>query len=211
MRSSTLRHSRHAAHPPALRLHVETSTLRTRRLLLRPLVATDVEAFTRVMRATRAHLEPFSALHQPDETDESLFERQLRLTELGERTGQALRRMIFTRDGELVGACNLNAISRGLACSANANWWIAAGHLRRGYAAEALTAVIAHALRDPPEGLGLDEVCAHIQRDNAASISLALKIGFIIKPGARTYLQTGEKWSLHDLWVYARRLEHAHD
>ncbi len=208
MNHGELRTSRTASRGPMLRLHVEQSSLRTRRLVLRPLEAVDATAFIRVMRASREHLDQFSALHQPGESDENLFARQLRLTQLGERTGQAMRRMIFTHDGELVGACNLNAISRGLACSADANWWIAAGHLRRGYAAEALGAMIEHALKDAPEGLGLHEVCAHIQRDNSASIALALKLGFIIKPGARTYLQTGEKWSLHDLWVNARLMAH---
>lgn len=189
---------------PALRLHVGPVVLRTPRLVLRPLSEGDAEAFVRTVRQSRDHLEAFSKLHQPGETDVQLFARQLQLTEQGERTGQAMRRMMFTHGGELVGACNLNAISRGLSCVADANWWVAAGCLRRGYALEGLSALMAHALADPPEGLGLDEVCAHIQRENAASIGLALRLGFVIRPGARTYLQTGERWSLHDLWTRRR-------
>lgn len=189
---------------PPLRLNIPSDVLRTQRLVLRPLTIDDRAAFIDAVRQSRRHLQDFSPLHMPEESDDSLFERQLRLTRMGTASGTALRRAVFTRDGVLAGACNLNAVSRGLTNAADVNWWIAATHVRRGYAAEALRAVLDHALTDVPGGLGLDQVHAHIQRDNTASIALALRVGFVIKPGARSYLQTGNRWSLHDLWVRTR-------
>ena len=62
---------------------ISTSVLRTRRFHLRPLCESDRDEFIRVIRLSRAHLDRFSELHLPEETDQQLFERQLGLTQRG--------------------------------------------------------------------------------------------------------------------------------
>ncbi len=171
------------------------------RLLLRPLLASDRAEFLRVIRASREHLSRFSPLHMPGETDDDLFDRQLALTTEGEETGRACRRIALEHSGSIVGAFNLNAVRRGLACEGDANWWLAAGAGGKGYATEGLGALLAHAFADLPVGLGLHRVLAGIQTDNAASLRLAERLGFAkVGPGS-TYLHAGGKWDLHEMYA----------
>lgn len=174
--------------------------LRTPRLLLRPLRPGDRDEFLRVVRASREHLAGFSALHLPGESDSELFERQLRLTIEGDNSLNACRRVAFDGAGRLVCAVNLNAVRRGLTCEADANWWTAADALRRGYAAEALGALLTHAFADLPAGLGLHRVLAGIQPHNAASRALAERLGFRRLGPERSYLHAGGKWDLHEMY-----------
>lgn len=173
---------------------------RAPRLLLRPLQRADRDEFLRVVRASREHLAQFSPLHLPDETDEALFERQLRLAAEGEDGGRACRRAAFDQAGRLVCVVNLNTIRRGLTCEADANWWTAADATRRGYAAEALHALAAHAFTDLPEGLGLHRLLAGIQPQNAASRRLAERLGFRRLGPERSYLHAGGGWDLHEIY-----------
>ena len=173
---------------------------RTARLHLRPLAEQDRSVFVRTIRENREHLDRFSALHLPEEDDNALFDRQLSLTNEGERTGRAWRRGIFTGEGAMIGACNLNAIRRGLVFEADANWWLAADAQGRGYATEALRALLLHSFRDLPEGLGLHRVLAGIQAENEPSRRLAMRLGFRLAGPDRTYLHAGGKWDLHEMW-----------
>ncbi|MBK7406291.1 MAG: GNAT family N-acetyltransferase [Phycisphaerales bacterium] len=175
-------------------------SLRTARLHLRPLCAGDRGAFVRAIRENRDHLDRFSALHMPGENDDELFDRQLGLTVEGDLTGRAWRRMLVTEEGVLLGACNLNAIRRGLAFEGDVNWWLVAEAQGRGFATEALRALLTHAFGDLPEGLGLHRVLAGIQAENEASRRLATRVGFRPAGPERTFLHAGGKWDLHEMW-----------
>ncbi|MFG0286333.1 MAG: GNAT family N-acetyltransferase [Phycisphaerales bacterium JB039] len=172
-------------------------------LTLRPLEAADRDAFLDVIRRSRERLALFSPLHMPGETDEQLFARQLRLTQDGERTGTARRRMAWA-DGRIVGAFNLVSISRGLDWTADASCWVGAGEGGRGVATRALRLITQHAMDDLPDGLGLHLIRGYIQRDNEAAIRLVERLGFQRQPEGRTRLQTGAEWKLHDLWTLGR-------
>ena len=54
--------------------------LRTSRLRLRPLAAADREPFIEMLRESRASLASYVPLHEPGESDDHLFDRQLALT-----------------------------------------------------------------------------------------------------------------------------------
>lgn len=176
-------------------------TIRTARLILRPIVASDRAEFVRVIEASREHLSRFSPLHMPGENDDDLFDRQLALTTEGEETGRACRRIALEHTGSIVGAFNLNAVRRGLACEGDANWWLAPSAAGQGYATEALGALLAHAFADLPVGLGLHQVLAGIQTDNAASLRLAERLGFAKAGPGSTYLHAGGKWDLHEMYA----------
>jgi ribosomal-protein-alanine N-acetyltransferase len=171
----------------------------TPRLKLRALVAGDRGEFTRVMQESREHLARFSPLHMPGENDEELFDRQLALTTGGDESGRACRRVAVEGAGRIVGAVNLNAIRRGLTWEGDANWWIAATAGGKGYATEALAALLTHAFADMPDGLGLHRVLAGIQSDNEASLRLAARLGFVRAGPGKSYLHAGGKWDLHEM------------
>jgi ribosomal-protein-alanine N-acetyltransferase len=172
----------------------------TEHFVLRPLCEQDRDSFISVVRESREHLERFSPLHLPEESDEALFERQLRLTERGETSQLACRRVAVGDNGRIHGAFNLNSIARGLVWSADLNWWVGVESAGRGIATEALRRLVRFAVADLPEGLGLHEVRAYIQRDNAISRMLATRIGFERCGEERSYIQTGDTWMVHDVW-----------
>lgn len=170
---------------------------RTERLLLRPLRESDRAEFLRVIRESREHLAEFAALHRPGESDEDLFARQVARAEEGDRRATAWRRAAFLDDGRLVGCFNLHSIERGLRFEADANWWLAADQLGRGFAGEGLHALLAHALRDLPRGLGLRRVRAMIAPGNAESRRVAISCG-MTPTGQREILPVGSRWLPHD-------------
>lgn len=193
-------------HPaPGLRAPIEVidsalsgGSVRTPRLVLRMLRADDREAFIDTIRESRAALDAHAPLHRPNETDDQLFDRQLALTDEGERTGKAWRRVAVLDSGHFVGGFNVNAISRGLASEGVVNAWLDVRHHGHGYATEALGALIDIAMLDLPRGLGLTTLRGGIKPDNAASIKLATRLGF--KPDhelSESYLEAGGQWSRH--------------
>ncbi|MCW5775623.1 MAG: GNAT family N-acetyltransferase [Phycisphaeraceae bacterium] len=188
---------------PARPLIVENrSLLRTARLTLRPLRESDREEYLRVIRLSREHLDRFSPLHRPGESDDDLFLRQLDLTETGDRNGTAWRRIGVLDDGRIAGAFNLNAIRRGLCLEADANWWIAANCARLGLAFEGVRAMLDFAFMDLPRGLGLHRVFAGIQPENEASLRMAARLGFVrVGGGVSSYLHAGGRWERHDVYV----------
>ena len=184
---------------------LDAGGLRTPRFHLRAMVEGDRAEFIRVMLLSRSHLTRFSELYLPEESDDALFERQLGLTERGESSGLALRRIAVTSKGQIAGAFNFNSISRGLTWRGDLNWWVSADAIHEGVATECVGGIVTHALRDVPGGLGLHEVRAYIQRENEWSIRLARRLGFARQDEDRSHLQTGDKWQLCDL--YMRRVE----
>lgn len=164
--------------------------LRTRRLVLRPIQESDQREFIRVVGISREHLGRYSPLHREGESDQELFTRYLAHSTAALATGRAWRVGAFSRAEvdtgraapRLIGLVNLNDLIRGLECQAEANWWIAADCLRRGFAAEAVSAVVQHAFSDLPRGLGLQRVVALITPENIASLRVAQRAGFVRSP-----------------------------
>ncbi len=188
-------------------------TLRTPRLLLRPLLESDRGAYLAAAAASRAELDRFLPLHMDGdgakESDGAMFERQLTLARLGASGARDWVRFVCILGGDgggrehaIVGGVNLQSISRGLDWRAEINFWIATPFAGRGLGREAVGAVAAHAFADLPRGLGLTELHAWITGDNAKSAALAAALGFRRAGEEKTYLLTDERsWVLHDLWV----------
>jgi ribosomal-protein-alanine N-acetyltransferase len=173
----------------------------TSRMTLRPLREADRASFIEAIRASRARLEQWIPLNAPDESDDAFFERQLTLSETGDRLGTAWRRIGVLPSGQIVGGFNLNAIARGLQSSADMNWWTADGFTRQGFAREGIRSTLRHAFDDLPAGLGLHTIHAGIAPQNLASVRLALSMGFRQDPGVQSYLRVGERWELHDIYA----------
>lgn len=193
----------HTATPrPARPVSVEIpEPLRTPRLTIRPLTVADRSAFLRVIRDNADHLTPHLPLHEPGESDDDFFDRQARLATEGDARGTAWRRVAVLDDGDIAGGLNLNSISRGLAWDADAVWWIAESHTRRGLATEGLAAMLAHAMNPMPDGLGLQAVHCGIEPGNTASRRVAEKCGFRHAPDRQSYLKVSDRWVMHDFYV----------
>ncbi|MFA6045266.1 MAG: GNAT family N-acetyltransferase [Phycisphaerales bacterium] len=196
--SATVRKFRPMLVPPRP-LHVDSpGVLRTLRLALRPLTSRDRKEFIRVLELDAAHLAPLK-FRRDGETAADLFERQLILTEEGERTGRAWRRAAFLADGRLVGCFNLGEITRGLCFTGLASWWVSPDLTGRGYATEGVRALVDHATTDLPFGIGLHTVRAHIQAGNTPSRSLAARIGMKRLPNT-VQISGPQGWEAHEVW-----------
>ncbi len=174
---------------------------RTARMTLRPLTPRDRGEFLRAVRDSREHLTPWVPLNRPGEPDDAFFDRQLAAAIEGDRTGASWRRVGVLEDGRIVGTFHLNAISRGLDWWADATWWIARAHTRKGLATEGVRAMLAYAMQQPPEGLGLHAVHAGIDPENQASLRLVQSLGFAHDPAQTSHLQVGEQWRRHEFYI----------
>jgi len=157
--------------------------LRTPRLTLRPLRESDWSEFARVMEVSRDHLArfcPLSKFAPGVEADRDLFNRQMDLSAAALRTRRAWRMTAFDQRGRLVGAFNLNDITRGLEHTAEIVVWIAADKAGNGFATEGGRHVLAHAFSDLPRGLGLHRVVGLVSTDNTPSFRLLPRIGFTL-------------------------------
>ena len=169
-------------------------------MVLRPLREGDRPEFLRVIRASREHLRLCSCLHRAGETDDQVFERQLDLCREGDEHGTAWRRVGVLDNGRIAGAFNLNAVTRGLVFEADANWWVSADQVHQGLGTEGVTAMLDHALRELPHGLGLQRVMAAIMPGNAPGISLARRVGLQRQCAGRVSIRIGDRWELHEMY-----------
>lgn len=176
--------------------------LLTERFRLRPLRSADREAFTALYRDGRAHFERFLPLGAAGDSPDAIFERQLELTNSGDQTGHAFRRIIADRrTGRLVGACSLISIRRGLELEADLSCWVCHNRVRGGVATEAVTALLEHSFADLPAGLGLHRIDGWIVPENISSKRLMARCGFVPVADERSHLVTGDRWQLHERWT----------
>lgn len=177
----------------------------TDRLVIRPLLAQDKGEFERVQHTSKDHLARFCPLSKGDRHDlgeDAMFAHHLELAQAGDRTGRAWRRMLFDHQGRLVGAINLNDITRGLENTSEFVLWLAHDAVGKGLALEAMRAAMNFAFADAPDGLGLHKIIGLICPENRASVKLADSAGF--EPGIGeepVELVINDLRVKHDLWV----------
>ncbi len=190
-----------------VRVHVEpptsehpSVTIETPRLILRALEPTDQTAMVELIENARAHLAPVLPTMDESLTPEAIFQRQLELTQQGEKTGKSFRRIATNRTGVIVGAFNLVVIRRGFENNADINCWLDPARTGVGFAKEGLLALLSYSLADLPEGLGLHRVDAWIQPENTASQKLFASCGYIKSSDETSHLTTGDAWHVHNRW-----------
>lgn len=182
--------------------------LRTPRLVLRPLQASDEKALIEAAWATPDLCDSLP-LRLDRESWKSMFERQLRWCRAGDESGTAWRRVGVLNEsagrdaGRVVGTFNVNSIARGLCFEADVNWWVALPLRGRGYGLEAVRAMVAHAIADFPSGLNLSRLHAGIAPANASSRELALRAGFRRVEGRQSFLKVGARWERHEAFEFA--------
>jgi ribosomal-protein-alanine N-acetyltransferase len=190
-----------------VRVHVTAPTkdrpavsIETPRLILRPLETGDQHAMIELYENAREHLSLVLPLSDDGKSPESVFARQLELTQLGEKTGKSFRRIATNRSGTIVGAFNLIVIRRGFENNADVNFWLDPKRTGVGHAQEGLLALMSYSLADLPEGLGLHRIDAWVQPDNAASQKLVKSCGYKKSTDDASHLTTGDAWKVHERW-----------
>ena len=175
--------------------------VRTARLTLRPLVASDRQAFLRYQSVSRDHLAPWLPLRAPGMDDAALFDDQLRRASEGLAAETDVRLSGFLADGRLAAQVALGQIFRRAFESAYAGWSVSADCVGAGLATEAVHGLLDIAFAPPPRGIGLHRVQANIMPANARSIRVAEKCGFRREGVARAYLRIAGRWEDHVMFA----------
>ncbi|HTU78922.1 MAG TPA: GNAT family protein [Solirubrobacteraceae bacterium] len=160
------------------------------RVEVRRLGGRDRDAFLAAMRASRQLHRPWLTAPTSDDQFDALLGRagQLSFEPL-----LAHRRI----DGAIVGFFNVNNIIRGNFQSATLGYGAVAKHAGNGYMTEALELVLRRAFT----AMRLHRLEANIQPDNARSIALVRRCGFVHEGFSERYLKVAGRWRDHERWA----------
>ncbi|MHB8507005.1 MAG: GNAT family N-acetyltransferase [Acidimicrobiales bacterium] len=167
-----------------------------RRVMLRPLVVSDFEAWREVRRRSREWLvkwEPRPLPGQPDATtDRRVFAARCGARERERQLGTGYGFGVFV-DGRLSGEINLSSVQRGPYQNAYVGYWIDEAMAGHGYTPEAFVIVARFAFED----LALHRLQASIIPRNTASRRVAEKLGLRNEGTAIRYLEINGVWEDH--------------
>lgn len=169
--------------------------LRNRQVHLRPPRNEDYDSWAKLRSASRDHTSPWEPLWAPDELTRAAYRRRMKHYDACWADGSGYPFFVFRRkDNVLIGACNLNNVRRGVLQAADIGYWIGRPYVRHGYARAAVTLVCHFAL----DTAGLHRIEAACRRENDASRSLLMSLGFQPEGVARQYLRIAGEWRDHD-------------
>ena len=168
-------------------------TLRTTRLVLRPLAYADVPALFEAIDSSRAYLAAWLPwehdIRSPDDL-RVFVDRTLRMNADGEA-----HRALFEPDGRLAGHASIESAVAAQR-SAELGYWVRADRAGRGYATEAVRALLEWGFRH----LGLHRVAAFADVANAASRRVLEKTGFREEGVVRHRTRHSDGWRDHVLY-----------
>ena len=175
--------------------------LQTERLVLRPPLQRDFEAWARLRRDSRAFLVPWEPSWSRDHLTARAYRNRVAWAERVIRSGDAMPLFLIERTGgELVGGLTLSNVRRQPAQAASLGYWVGAPFARRGYMSEALNAVREHAFTQ----LDLSRLEAACLPENLASRRLLERCQFKYEGVAQAYLQINGRWRNHVLYAALR-------
>jgi len=166
------------------------STLRGKRIFLRPPRASDFQEHARLIKVSvrpyRGLIPPFKGKRQFDD----YLDRCRREDFFG---------FLICRnaDGVVLGNMNLFQLVRRSVQSAVIGYFVGAPHGRRGYATEALQLLLRFAFNT----LKLHRLEASIQPHNRPSIALVKRAGFVCEGLSRRLVKISGKWRDHQRWA----------
>jgi ribosomal-protein-alanine N-acetyltransferase len=167
------------------------------RIDLRPLKASDWEAWRAVRVRSRDWLEPWEPLGEPGApdpiVDPDAFKARCGAWERQRHFDAAYGFGIFLRKGAFIGEVSLGSVQRGPFQSANVGYWIDEPHAGHGYMPEAVAVVLRFAF----DQLGLHRVEAAIVPRNARSRRVAEKLGMRDEGTSARFLQIRGVWEDH--------------
>jgi [ribosomal protein S5]-alanine N-acetyltransferase len=170
--------------------------LRGRRVVLRPLVAGDFEAWREVRQRNRGWLlkwEPKPPPGAPDDTESRpAFVARCGAREREWQMGSGYGFGIFV-DGQFAGELNLSGVQRGPFQNAYVGYWIDEAQAGKGYVPESLVVAARFAF----EELGLHRLQVAIIPRNRASRRVVEKLGLREEGIAHRYLAINGVWEDH--------------
>ena len=166
--------------------------------MLRAPAMSDYAQWARLREESRAFLTPWEPIWPADDLSRGAFRRRLRRYAEDQRADQAYAFLIYRNDDDaLVGGITLANIRRGVAQAGSLGYWVGAAFARRGYMTQAVRALVPFAFGT----LRLHRIEAACIPDNAASIGLLEKTGFVREGYAREYLCINGLWQDHLLYA----------
>ena len=162
--------------------------IETERLVLRCWQPSDAPALRAAVEASVAHLAPWLAWARAEPRPLDAQVARLRRARARFDLDRDHAYGVFDREErEVLGGVSLHRTRRGDV--REAGYWIAEAHLRRGYATEALAALVRVAFE--VEGLA----CLEVRCDaaNAASLGVARALGFTLDGTVRAPARSGEE------------------
>ena len=167
------------------------SGLCTERLRLEPFGPPHASGVFAYYDRNRAHLEPWEPDRSPDFYTLEHHARDAERSAVAAAHGESARFVAFERDAdEIVALINLWNIRRGVAQAAIIGYSVDARCEGRGYATEAVGAVVAYAFTT----LNLHRLETSYQPTNARSGRILRKLGFAVEGYARDYLYLHGAW-----------------
>jgi ribosomal-protein-alanine N-acetyltransferase len=182
--------------PPRIRLDGEWTAIR-------PLGLDDVDELAALVRANRAHTEPWEPIHAEAHYTRAgqaeTLRRDVEAWEVG--TGYAFA-VLDRDDGDrIIGRMALGNVVHGAWRNATLGYWVAADAGGRGHATSAAILICRFAF----EHAGLHRVQPAVIPRNIRSIRVVQKAGFRLEGRALRYLNIAGRWEDHD--IYAMTLE----
>jgi ribosomal-protein-alanine N-acetyltransferase len=172
------------------------TTLFGRRVLLRPLVASDFPAWREVRRRNEDWLtkwEPTRLVGQPDVVeDRDAFSVRCSARQRERQLGAGYGFGVFV-DGALAGEINLSSVQRGPFQSGYIGYWIDQARAGHGYTPEAVVVMARFAF----EELRLHRIQISIIPRNGASRRVVEKLGIRNEGVAERYLEINGVWEDH--------------
>ncbi len=162
------------------------------RVGLRYLMESDRDAYTKLRRESRSHLEPWEPAPLPgvDPYSPTFFDRQL----IGVRTMTSEKFAIVRLDDRsLVGHMTIGGIIRGAGQMGHLGYWIGKPFAAKGYMTEAIGLTLAHCF----VRLGLHRIEANIQPHNEPSVRAVRACGFRYEGLAKGLVQIRGEWRDH--------------
>ena len=155
---------------------------------LRSLGPSDRDAFLAAVRRSRRLHRPWTVA--PDTPE--LFDEYVKRV----RTRRVFG-VVRNEDGALAGVVGLSQLFHGRFANAYLGYYAFTPHAGKGYMREAIGLVTRYAF----ETLGLHRIQASVQPGNARSIALIRACGFRLEGASPRYLDVGDGWRDHQLWV----------
>ncbi|HBS99861.1 MAG TPA: 30S ribosomal protein S5 alanine N-acetyltransferase, partial [Citreicella sp.] len=175
--------------------------LDTERLILRPPLHGDFNAWMALRTASRDYLTPWEPSWAPDHLSRRAFSNRVYWANRSILGGTAVPLFLVRREDEtLVGAITLDNIRRGPAQSGTLGYWTGLPFARHGYMREAIAALVHHAFTT----MDLSRVEAACLPENVASRGLLESSGFKYEGVAQSYLQINGRWRTHVLYSALR-------
>ena len=178
-----------------------SSTIETRRIILRLPDMSDHAPWVRLRREGESFLRPWEPAWSHDHLTRRAFRNRVYWAWRARDEGRALALFLVGReDDQLMGAITLDNIRRGPAQSAQVGYWIGPDYARKGLMTEALAAVVDYAFAS----LDLSRIEAACLPENDASRALLDRTGFRHEGVAEAYLQINGRWRDHVLYANLR-------